>query len=198
MNRRADTWMMPNLRGMTGVLGSGLSMIAAGVVALVFVSVLLAFHGWPGVETTGTVPRIVAVTATTATEPSARLVIGSRATAAGRAGATSARRAKTSPAAGHGALRSLGVTHHEGSHAAPPTAPAPKHPTVPIKVPSTPPVTVPDVPVPNVPNIVNQVAPGAAPIVQSAGQAVNSTLQTASNAVGGVLGVVAKVVSGGH
>lgn len=64
MSPRVDSWVMPTLRGMPSVLGSGLSMIAAGVAALMLVSVVLAFHGWPGVASSGPIPRVVAVAAT--------------------------------------------------------------------------------------------------------------------------------------
>jgi hypothetical protein len=56
-------------------------MIAAGIAALMLVSVLLTFHGWPGVASSGPIPRVVAVT-TTGASSHARvptLVVGSAA-----------------------------------------------------------------------------------------------------------------------
>jgi hypothetical protein len=68
-------------------------MIAAGIAALVLVSVLLAFHGWPTNASTGRVTRLIAATTTTQAHVPT-LVIGRRATARtapGRGGATAHR-----------------------------------------------------------------------------------------------------------
>jgi hypothetical protein len=98
LDPEADVWVMSNFRGLAGVLGSGLSLIAASLAALVFVGVLLAFHGWPTDATTGALPPSVAVVSAPATPAPTQLVIGPRATRPGTRAA--AANGHTSPAAG--------------------------------------------------------------------------------------------------
>jgi hypothetical protein len=184
LNPIADIWVMPNVRGLAGVLGSGLSMIAAGIAALVLVSVLLAFHGWPTNAATGPVPRLIAAT-TTSQAHVPTLVIGGHATtrtAPARGGATALR----SPTARvHNAPR--GPLYSDASRPKTPGS-SPKPP----KLCGCLMIPAPILP-PEITTIIDQGSKNASGLTQQLNDGVTRTTQT----LGSVVNAVTKAL-GGH
>jgi hypothetical protein len=183
LNPIADIWVMPNVRGLAGVLGSGLSMIAAGIAALVLVSVLLAFHGWPTNAATGPVPRLIAATTTTqARVPT--LVIGGHATT-GTARARGGAPVLRSPIARvHNAPR--GPLYSDASRPKTPgLSPKPQKPCGCQ-------ITTPILP-PEITTIIAPVTKNASGLTQQLNDGVSSTTKT----LGGVVNAVTKAL-GGH
>jgi hypothetical protein len=189
LNPTVDNWVMPNVRGLAGVLGSGLSMIAAGIAALVLVSVLLAFHGWPTNAATGTVPRLIAATTSTQA-PVPTLVIGRTATG------------RTAVARRGGAL--VRQAPAPRTHNAPSSVPLYSDASKP-KTPGLPPKPTPkscgclEVPTPlpaQITQLIDQSTKSANSLTQQLNDGVTSTTQTAGGVVNGVTRAVAKTLSG--
>jgi hypothetical protein len=189
LNPTVDNWVMPNVRGLAGVLGSGLSMIAAGIAALVLVSVLLAFHGWPTNAATGTVPRLIAATTSTQA-PVPTLVIGRTATG------------RTAVARRGGAL--VRQAPAPRTHNAPSSVPLYSDASKP-KTPGLPPKPTPkscgclEVPTPlpaQITQLIDQSTKSANSLTQQLNDGVTSTTQTAGGVVNGVTRTVAKTLSG--
>jgi hypothetical protein len=181
----ADSWVMPNVRGLAGVLGSGLSMIAAGIAALVLVSVLLAFHGWPTNAATGSVPRLIAATTSTqARVPT--LVIGRPATAPTVA-ARGVRVHRAPVTRGHKAPSNAPLYSDASRPKAQVAPPQPKPGPGPIPCTGVcPPVQLP----PPIDQIITQGKDNANSLGQQLNDGVTHTAQT----VGGVLNDVTKAV----
>jgi hypothetical protein len=185
LDRSADSWVMPNVRGLAGVLGSGLSMIAAGIAALVLVSVLLAFHGWPTNAATGAVPRVIA--ATTSTQPRVpTLVIGRHATAptvAARGGA----RAHQAPVTRVHNRPSRAPLYSDASRPKALVPPPPKTRTPPGN-------TCSGICPPKLPPPLDQIITTGTDHAKSLGQQLNDGVTGATQTVGGVLNDVTKTV----
>jgi hypothetical protein len=158
-------------------------MIAAGIAALVLVSVLLAFHGWPTNADTGTVPRLIAATTSTQAHVPT-LVIGRHATnrtVAGRGGAhvhqAPVTRVRSTP---NGAPIYSDASRPKPSGASTPKPPAncgcPMIPTTPLP--------------PQVTQLIDQGTKNANSLGQQLNDGVTQTTQTA----GGVLNDVTKTV----
>ena len=190
-----DIWVMPKVRGLAGVLGSGLSLIAAGIAALVLVSVLLAFNGWPTNASSGTVPRLIAATTSTqARVPT--LVIGGHA------------RTPTPPARRVAQLHAAPVTRaHVPSSAAPIYSDA-SRPAPPVSLPPVKKILPPQcvgatcgAQPPALPSQVTQIIDTGTKNANSLGQVLNDTVGKTTQTAGGVLNDVSKTVSkslGGH
>lgn len=191
----ADEWVMPRVRGFAGVLGSGLSMVAAGVTALIFVSVLLAFHGWPGDVAGSTTPRIVTVAAV-APAPVPTLVIGRPATARA-AGATAATPGGGRSGVRNGAPSTSGPTFSDLSRPKPVGSTQPHGKTQPSggctgtlvagQCVNLPGVTVPS----QVSQVIQSVPPS---LTQQLQTGVQNTTNTAGGVIGGVVNTVAKAL----
>jgi hypothetical protein len=190
LDRTADIWVMPRVRGLAGVLGSGLSMIAAGIAALVLVSVLLAFHGWPTNAATGTVPRLIAATTSTqARVPT--LVIGRHATTR-RVAARGGAHVHQAPVTRVRNAPSGSPTYSDLSTRPKPPGASPKPPTKCSCV---------TVPPPALPPQITQLIDQGTKNANSLGQAVNDGVSSTTQTVGGVLNDVSKTVGktlGGH
>lgn len=192
----ADTWVMPKVRGLAGVLGSGLSMVAAGIGALIFVSVLLAFHGWPTNAAGGTAPRAIMV-ATTPVAPVAKLVIGRPASARTAAAANVAARTRTTPGQTHSAPSTRLPTFTDLSRPKP-TAPAPK-PKLPTvcgsgagvaACPNITPATLPPV----VTTLIDQGTHSANGLTQQVQDGLSNTGKTVGGVLNGVTSTLSKAL----
>ena len=168
-------------------------MIAAGIAALVLVSVLLAFHGWPTNASTGTVGRVIAATTTTQGHVPT-LVIGNHSTA----GAT--------PAHGAALARQTPATRqHNAANNAPlfNDAIKPKTPGSPpgkkIGPPGCTGITC-GTPI-TIPSQIDQIITTGQENASSLGQQVSDGVSQTTQTVGGVLNDVTKAVGkavGGH
>src|SRR3954451_5996194 len=72
---------MRSTRALLATLGTSISLVAAGVVALFAVSTFVAFKGWPGIDDGGSAartPGLVLRTAAPAVSPAATLAAAAR------------------------------------------------------------------------------------------------------------------------
>src|SRR3954452_9997961 len=90
---------MRSTRALLATLGTSISLVAAGVVALFAVSTFVAFKGWPGIDDGGSAartPGLVLRTAAPAASPAATLAPAARTLVVGaRPRATPAPRSAT-------------------------------------------------------------------------------------------------------
>jgi hypothetical protein len=178
------------------VLGSGLSMVAAGIAALIFVSVLLAFHGWPGDVSSNTTPSIITVAAATP-PPVPTLVIG-RPAAPRRTGAATgaapggrARLRNGAPSTGTPTFSDLSRT---GATTKPPsTNHTPPPPGCSGTLVAGQCVNLPAVAVPSqVSEVIDQVQQPS--LTQQVQTGVQDTTKTAGGVIGGVVNTISKAL----
>jgi hypothetical protein len=164
-------------------------MIAAGVGALVFVSVLLAFHGWPSSAANGPVPRLVATT--TSTQSNVPTLVIGRAAATRSTSARPGASARTAPVTRtHSAPSTRAPVYSDASKPAPASPPA-KKPAAPCPGCTT---TTP-LP-PQVQQIIDQGTQSANTLGQQVNDGLQKTGQTVSGVLSGVTSTVNKTVTG--